>query len=259
MCCLTLCFHVILSYILLGITVIIVLLNVLIAVVVDSYSDIKKKEAEEMLWSSRLNFVAEAEVISYLFQQLCTLLPGWSSFLAKPFGDKTFSIAWVSIVKVFEAKRSEDESGNRVGSKFMFYLIPRLIVIVFIMIWFTLGAVTAGLLWPPQVRNWLWYRSDIKKLTNEECLWKASIDDINNRIAINQETVERKIESMVTEIRTELMKVKQKNTLDHDRISEIINQNEKIAEMMNHHNDLMVDMMKQTIIPPLCAGNCSKK
>ena len=39
------------------------------------------------------------------------------------------------------------------------------------------------------------------------------------------------------------MKVKQKNTLDHDRISEIINQNEKIAEMMNHHNDLMVDMM----------------
>jgi hypothetical protein len=127
-------------YILLGIIAVIVLLNVLIAVVVDSYGNVKNKASEEVFWSSRLEFATEVEVTSNLITQLQS---------------GTFAKAWTSILKVYEDKRNDDEkaNGSIAGSKFMCYLILRLIFIPVIVIWFTGGAFTFGLLWPPRLRE----------------------------------------------------------------------------------------------------------
>ncbi len=136
----TICLHLWIRYILLGVIAVIVLLNVLIAVVVDSYGNVKNKDSEEAFWSSRLEFATEVEVTSNLITQL-------------QFG--TFANAWKSILKVYEDKRNDDEkaNGSISGSKFICYLTLRLIFIPVIVIWFTVGAFTFGLLWPPQLRE----------------------------------------------------------------------------------------------------------
>jgi hypothetical protein len=59
----------------------------------------------------------------------------------------TFANAWKSILKVYEDKRNDDEkvNGSISGSKFICYLILRLIFIPVIVIWFIVGAFTFGL------------------------------------------------------------------------------------------------------------------
>ena len=57
-------------YILYAFLVIILLSNVLIAIVTDSYGIIKNERAAMVFWSNRLNFIAEVDAIATVRKQL---------------------------------------------------------------------------------------------------------------------------------------------------------------------------------------------
>jgi len=126
----------------LGITAVIVLLNVLIAVVVDAYSNVKNKSSEEVFWSSRLEFATEV-VLTY-------------NEITR-FQSVKFAKAWTSISSFYRDKRTENEkaTANKVGSNFFHFFFLRLIFFPILVLWFSSGVITFGLLWPPHVRDWI--------------------------------------------------------------------------------------------------------
>jgi hypothetical protein len=126
----------------LGITAVIVLLNVLIAVVVDAYSNVKNKSSEEVFWSSRLEFATEV-VLTY-------------NEITR-FQSVKFAKAWTSISSFYRDKRTENEkaTANKVGSNFFHFFFLRLIFFTILVLWFSSGVITFGLLWPPHVRDWI--------------------------------------------------------------------------------------------------------
>ncbi len=110
--------------------VIIVLLNLLIAVVIEAYSSIKDGNVEEVFWSNRVDFVAEVAVIS-------NLLKKW--IRCNCFGrfERILDNKWASVLKVFEDKRIGEEVylSRKSTYKCLMWLIPRLFVGFFIMLW----------------------------------------------------------------------------------------------------------------------------
>jgi hypothetical protein len=134
-------------YFLLGLIVVIVLLQVLVAIAVESYTTVKNTHSDELFWLSRLALVTEMYVISDWLAKYCGCYNKDSSRL-----DKT----WTYVTTGSEDQRSQDEQGNRPdGSHFLLNLAHELMFVV-IPIWWLLGFVTAGLLWPPQVRKRFW-------------------------------------------------------------------------------------------------------
>lgn len=160
--------------------VVIVLANVLIAIVTDSYSVIKNERAGEVLignfryssagqcyishfvivmftavvfWSNRLDFIAEMDVIGSHVYNRC------KRFI-NPHGndwDERTSVLgeiWKMFMYFFDDKDQRQHDG--ISLEFLFFNLIRVgIVCVVIPLWIILGAITFGLLWPPQVREYL--------------------------------------------------------------------------------------------------------
>lgn len=213
-------------YILFGIIVIIVLLNLLIAVVVDSYEAVKNDDSEEVFWSSRLEYVMEVEVMSNWFRinyrsKSFDRMASMSKSLELKCSD-----AWESLLRVYEDKRTyvEKAKDNEFGSECKRFIMLRVIHIIYIGIWLILGVVTAGLLWPPQIREWLWARHG-KSLIKESGL-KGNIQEQKKDCDI-----ESTLESIVTEITTEIVKVKESIKLESNKIAtKISHQNAEISK-----------------------------
>jgi len=127
-------------------TVVIVLANVLIAIVTDSYSVIQNERAALVFWSNRLDFVAEMDVIS-------------NSFSRKGRGeargvfeadDGAIGELWKKLMYLFD----DDTDDHGVMSvEFIIYTILRIFAAFVIPLWLVIGFITLGLLWPPQVRE----------------------------------------------------------------------------------------------------------
>jgi hypothetical protein len=83
---------------LLGILAFIILLNVLIAVVVDTYGAVKEEDSEAVFWASRLEFATEVVVLKRGFKSACceppkrcrwnTCLENWWKWFKTIFDDK---------------------------------------------------------------------------------------------------------------------------------------------------------------------------
>jgi hypothetical protein len=280
-------------YFWLGITAVIVLLNVLIAVVVDAYSNIRNKSSEEVFWSSRLEFATEvvltcnlisqlqsvkfenawtsisnfykdtrtenekatankfgSKFIDYIFLRFifCPIVALWFTAGLITFGllwppqvrdwiseslDRIFSSLWVSIIRVFEDKRILNRKGVPHGSKAVYYLVPRALCALLIIIWLTAGALIFGIIWPPQVREMYWNYGCPKKSLNDEELWKESIKDIK-RIVKAQEASkmsEINFKHLVTELRAEM--------------AQVVERQDKNAEVITHYSNQMVETMKK--------------
>jgi hypothetical protein len=162
-------------YILFGIIVIIVLLNVLIAIVVDTYGTIRDDKTEEVFWSSRLHFVAEVEVMKNLLKNHCGIC------IFNPFQGLCECLQF---------------------TRFNWF------------IWFIrvmLGAVTCGVLWPDNVRSLLW--GDQSPKDNESM--KNSIQHIKKIVAFEEEEspLKSKFDSMAEEIAEIKNVVKSKNVM----------------------------------------------
>lgn len=169
-----------LLYIAYAFLVVILLSNVLIAIVTDSYEIIQNDRAAIVFWSNRLDFVAEMDAISYGFRQRMTFLKGGAEGMGSPSqvqegpsgsgfmnldsnrGDKDyFSEAWTSIISLFDQNLYEDTDLSAQRMEFWVYLFLQVMSVVFIIpFWLLAGVFTAGWLWPPQVREYLFVQKD---------------------------------------------------------------------------------------------------
>lgn len=173
----------------------ILLSNILIAIVSDSYSVVKNERAEMVFWSNRLDFVAEMDTIDTMRKRFISMIcrnRGHSAIQSEDneeqenFQTKSRA-AFAVLISILKDKFEEDVNMFEYCLFFSF----RVVVIIFIFpIWFALGLVTAGLLWPPQVREWLFVMREgggkeqrlINKVENDINQAKNSIADFKSRM-----------------------------------------------------------------------------
>lgn len=164
-----------LLYVLFAFLVVILLSNVLIAIVTDSYGVIKNERAAMVFWSNRLDFVAEMDAIKNVGKSIKKCFrPGDGAAGAPmrvqetPDGDPIlidegekqslgkFRNAWTSIMNLFDPNLYETYDVSPSSAEFWCYVFVRFAMVVFVIpVWLILGLCTAGWLWPPQVREYL--------------------------------------------------------------------------------------------------------
>jgi hypothetical protein len=158
--------------------VVILLSNVLIAIVTDSYEIIQNDRAAIVFWSNRLDFVAEMDAITYGINtrlHSCRRKPkGAAGTVTEvreganngpvglvpddtPESKQPFREAWKSVMFLFDANLYEEID----WLEFFVYMLFRVFAILFVIpLWLALGLVTAGWLWPPQVREFLFVQKE---------------------------------------------------------------------------------------------------
>jgi hypothetical protein len=136
---------------------VILLATILIAIVTDSYKIIQDNEAVAVFYTNRLDFIAETDAIA-------NAIPFFQWFTQPKKGNKNGfdRNLWQECVLAWEFDPDE-----RIFSEtfFRFRFVPLALSCLIIPVWYFLGFVTAGLLWPPQIRekmfgsNVVWHRS----------------------------------------------------------------------------------------------------
>jgi hypothetical protein len=129
--------------------VVILLANVLIAIVTDSYKVIQDQRAAIVFWTYRLDFIA----------QMCIQMDAIANNVPWADTDHAYTVDasfgkdfWKRLMNLFED--SIDESVF--SFEYICYTCLRLITFFFIIpSWIILGTLSAGLLWPPQVREFV--------------------------------------------------------------------------------------------------------
>ena len=131
---------------------VILLANVLIAIVSDSYKVIQDQRAAIVFWTNRLDFIAEMDAIAN---------GPWKKRLKKTFGfgdendtgratQQFGQVLWVQTMELFE----DDVEGGIFSLDFILYTVLRLFVAVFVIpLWLFMGLITLGWCWPPQIRE----------------------------------------------------------------------------------------------------------
>jgi len=163
--------------------VVVLFSNILIAIVVESHSHIKNERAEILFWSNRLYFVSEMVAVTSVGRSLiCQLKCLFCCFQANPYteaatdedqvpsnisnrihshdqanydeetGQNLLREVWQELVLFVR----EDSVEDLTISEFLLSLFLRcLVCILLIPLWLLGGAISAGWLWPPQVREFL--------------------------------------------------------------------------------------------------------
>lgn len=161
-------------YVLFTFLVVILLSNVLIAIVTDSYGVIKNERAAMVFWSNRLDFVAEMDAIKNVGKSIKKVFkPGDGASGAPtrvqetPNGDPIpieenekesmgrFRSGWRSMMNLFDPNLYETYDVGPSSFEFWCYFLVRVAVVVIIPVWLILGLCSFGWLWPPQVREYL--------------------------------------------------------------------------------------------------------
>lgn len=148
--------------------VVILLANVLIAIVTDSYKVIQDQRAAIVFWTNRLNFIAQMDAIANgpwrkLLRKALGLQvkrqrhdsPGWTNVLAERY--------WKGLMDLYE----DDVNAEVFSCEYLIVSLVRLLASIFIIpAWILLGFVTLGWLWPPQIREYF-FTSAIAKHSSE--------------------------------------------------------------------------------------------
>jgi hypothetical protein len=163
-------------YIAFAFLVIILLSNVLIAIVTDSYGVIKNERAAMVFWSNRLDFVAEIDAIKNIGSSIKKYFsPGGAGAAGAPrrvretvggepipVNDErlrsvdVFRNAWKSLMNLFDPHMNDSYDVSPSSFEFWCYILVRLAaVFIVIPVWLLVGLASAGWLWPPQVREYL--------------------------------------------------------------------------------------------------------
>jgi hypothetical protein len=205
--------------------VIILLENVLIAIVTDSYKVIQDQRAAIVFWTNRLDFIAEMDAIAKFFG--CGHSDGSKSIQSENIFGKE---AWKQIMDLFEDGVEEGAA----SLDFVIYTLLRIIAVCTVALWLVLGVVTAGWLWPPQVREGIFtstvfkHSSDVEmenelrrtqvkqlqeevRLLNDELLQELAVDR-NQVVQLKSHITERK-----TEIANEMRQIKRIVTMLFER------------------------------------------
>lgn len=221
--------------------VVILLANVLIAIVTDSYKVIQDQRAAIVFWTNRLDFVAEMDAIAN---------GPWKSKVKRSFGwegegddDQPMSKEGGACTKVF-GKESwkrlmdlfEDEIDDSVVSLeyFLYTLLRVTVAVVVVPAWLCLGIVTAGWLWPPQIREAV-FTSSVFKHTND-----SEREDELRKIQV------KKLEQEVRELKDELV---QELAMDRTQVvqmkSAVSERKVEIANEMKHVKRIVTMLFEQ--------------
>jgi hypothetical protein len=231
-------------YILLGILAFVILLNVLIAVVVETYGAVRVDKSEVVYWTSRLEFAFEMGILRLALIGILSRFPKCLWPIRKAtVTEGFFYCKWKSLTEVFDDERSEDNDGEFIPKKniFLWFLLLRVFAMLLLVIWFMLGAVSAGLLWPSQVRQWLWESSE------EKDSQKKTIQEIKRVVTSkdNELTLEVKLNSKMSEIND----VKQ-TSQEIERIKDTLNlmrsEIRDVQQEMSEKTNQILELLKNT-------------
>jgi hypothetical protein len=168
--------------------VVILLANVLIAIVTDSYKVIQDQRAAIVFWTNRLDFVAEMDAVAN---------GPWKSRLKKAVGlggtdssritSRSRAVfgkdLWKQIMDLFE----DDIDEGFLSFDFFAYVFLRVLAAFFIIpFWLFLGVFTAGWLWPPQVREAVFTSTVFKHSSDterEDELRKTQVKQLQQEVA----------------------------------------------------------------------------
>jgi len=152
--------------------VVVLLATVLIAIVTDSYGVIKNERAQVVFWNNRLDFVAEIDLISAWFKKAtgCSSQSERGDYKSKnTYAEST----WQHLVELF------DEQDQSIFSlAFCRFSLLRLVAGLVIPTWLIIGVGTAGVLWPPQVREYVVVQK-ISKRNSVETLTEQRVHQMN--------------------------------------------------------------------------------
>lgn len=166
-----------LLYVLYAFLVVILLSNVLIAIVTDSYEVIQNDRAAIVFWSNRLDFVAEMDAVTFGLRNKMRLggdgsdggLVGQEGPAQEPYNKKSsgtstaFYDGWKNLMQLFDQHLYDDIDMSPSGVEFWFYILFRgLAIVFFIPLWIVAGFLTVGWLWPPQIRQYLFVQKETK-------------------------------------------------------------------------------------------------
>jgi hypothetical protein len=222
--------------------VVILLANVLIAIVTDRYVVIKNQRAQIVFWSNRLDYVAEIDlissgpwitkVISALQCRCCIGGPreralntqqdiedDYAANLKDTFGQG----AWKNLIALYE-----DQDLSALSLEFYCYLVFRFAAGIFLIpLWLIVGLASAGFLWPPQVREWLFVQRIAKRskgdTLQEQRLYqmnelKAEVKKLQEEIKDEMTTDRKEVDGM----KTQLTQMKSEMTTEMKQIKEIM-------------------------------------
>jgi len=147
---------------------VILLANVLIAIVTDSYKVIQDERAAIVFWNNRLDFIAQMDAVAN---------GPWKRKLRKMFGLKSRKkkgengkksvfgeSTWARMITLlFE----DDADLGIFNLEFYCILIMRIITAALVPLWFLLGIVSFGILWPPQIRRFF-FTSSLSKISESD-------------------------------------------------------------------------------------------
>lgn len=223
--------------------VVILLSNVLIAIVTDSYEVIQNDRAAIVFWSNRLDFVAEMDAIAYGAQRrLCcfskknnsNMAPGAAREVKERAdmpdlvildSDRSdaksvdlFRLGWAQVMQLFDEALYEDMD----WLESWVYNFFRIFSIIFIIpLWILLGLTTCGLLWPPQIREALFQQKEA---------------------GISRAEVERKKIEKLVRIQNDMKTMKQ------EMMREMENDRDEMtrlrAEVETVHNEFLADLQQ---------------
>jgi hypothetical protein len=208
--------------------VVILLANVLIAIVTDSYKVIQDQRAAIVFWTNRLDFVAEMDAIAN---------GPWKQRIRQFFGhkDETESTGhvdvsfgrefWKRLMDLFE----DDVEDSIVSVEFWAYTLLRVAAaVVIIPSWFALGIFSAGWLWPPQLREMI-FTSTVSKHSSES----EREDELRKtQVRMLQREVFELKEDLAQELTVDRIQVVQMKSSIAERRAEIANEMKHIKRIM---------------------------
>ncbi|CAJ1945584.1 unnamed protein product [Cylindrotheca closterium] len=164
---------------------VILLANVLIAIVTDSYKVIQDERAAIVFWTNRLDFIAQMDAVANgPWKRKLRKMFGLSSRKKKREGGKKTVFGESTWERMTNLLFDDDQDLGILNIEFYCYFILKVLTVAFIPIWFLLGIVTFGILWPPQIRRFF-FTSSVTKLSEsdrEDALRKTQIDSLHVEI-----------------------------------------------------------------------------
>jgi hypothetical protein len=193
--------------------VVILLANVLIAIVTDSYKVIQYERAAIVFWTNRLDFVAEMDAIANgpwkkPLKSCCGMGKDDKGVASE--GSTFGKELWKRLMDLFD----DDIEESYMSAEYFADLSLRVFTAVFIFFWILLGISSLGYLWPPQVRVAI-FTSAVRKHSSES----AEEDELRKtQVALLQREVMDLREDLTQELAGDRTQVVQMKTqIDHRR------------------------------------------
>lgn len=208
--------------------VVILLANVLIAIVTDSYKVIQDQRAAIVFWTNRLDFVAEMDAIANgpWKKRIRGMFRMADDETGQGHVDTIFGKDfWKRLMDLFE----DDVEESMFTVEFWAYNFLRLMTgIIIIPLWVIIGVLSAGWLWPPQIREYI-FTSTVAKHSSET---EREAELRRTQVAMLQKEVMSLRDTMTHEMKVDRIQVLQMKSSIADRRADIASEMKHIKRIM---------------------------